>query len=145
MGRSISAWRVIADPVEECDVHVDESAVLVGDGDEIGERVERVFQLAARAQNHVEQHDIFDRRGELPSHLVRSLEQVHLRAGFDADVVHHERAESAAPALQRDGDHRGLRAARVCCVAAISARSRRIAAAGGASVSEVGMRRSCAR
>src|SRR5262245_30358193 len=60
-----------ADALEEREVHVDEAAVLVARGDEIRERVERVLELAARAQYGVEQQNVLDRRRQLPPHLVR--------------------------------------------------------------------------
>ena len=135
-----------ADALEERHVHGDEQAVLVGDGHEIGERVERVLELAAGAQHRVEQQDIFNRGGELPSHLVGALEQVDLRARLDAAPPPSPacRARAGVLSTERSPSPSACRPD-VVPVAAISARSRRSATAAGARASDVGMRRSCAR
>ena len=100
------------DPLEERDVHGDEPSVLVADGHEIGERVERVLELAAGPQHGVEQQDIFNRGRELPSHLVGALEQVDLRSGLEPHLFHHERAQRASASFQRNGHRRRGRARR---------------------------------
>ena len=94
---------------------------VIGDGDQVRDRVERVLQLAPRSHHVVEQLHVLDGARELASELVGAIEQVELAAGLDAHAFEDDRAERAAAAAQRHG-HRARSTRRRRTATAISAR-----------------------
>ena len=57
-------------------VGLDDAQLLVHDGDEIDERVERVFEQAPLPQDVVEQLDVLDADRQLARQLARELEEL---------------------------------------------------------------------
>ena len=102
-----------ADAGRERKVRVDDPAAAIGHCDEVGDRVERVLQLAARSHHVGKQLHVLDGARQLTPELVGAIEQRELAARLDADALEHNRAEGAACAAQRhrhgarDGVHVG--------------------------------------
>ena len=82
-------------------------AVAIGDGHQIHQRVERVVQLAPRAEHRVEQQHVFYGARQLPAHFRRTVEQLELATRLEAHVVNHQGPERAAPSLQGNREQTG--------------------------------------
>ena len=91
-----------ADALGERGIGLHQPQIVVGDGHEIDERIERVFEQAALAQHVVEQQDVLDRDRQLAGQIVRDVE--HGLVGQRAVAGEDERAEGAAPSPQRRDD-----------------------------------------
>ncbi len=91
-------------------VGLDDAEVLVHDGDEVDQRVERVLQQAPLAQDVVQQLDVLDPDRQLPSQLARELEELGIveRDPFGPGLValNGQGPERAAPTAQRGDDPR---------------------------------------
>ena len=99
---------------------------LIGDDDEIDERVERVFEQPALPQDLLEQLDVLDPDRELAAEIVRELDELRARPSSPASTpFDDERAERAAPAAQRGDERRrrqppGARAAGPCAAGCVA-------------------------
>jgi hypothetical protein len=86
---------------------MDDEATLIGHDDQVGDRIEGVFQLTSRARHIVEQLQIFDNRRQLRAKFVGPLEQVEFAARIDADAHEDDRTEGATETAQRHRQNRG--------------------------------------
>src|SRR6266566_9400024 len=87
-------------------VDVHQPAAGVRDGDQVRDRIERVFKLLTRPHDGIEQLHRLDGAGQLSPELVGAIEQIELAARFDSYAFEDDRAERAAIAAQRNGHSR---------------------------------------
>ena len=95
-GRSSSCSRVSFSRLANASLACTMRPRMIGDDDQVRDRVERVLELAARPHDVVEQLHVLDGARELAPELVGAVEQVELAAGLDAHAFEHDRAERAA-------------------------------------------------
>ena len=93
--------RAQADPRRERVVRLDDAQLLVHDGDEVDERVERVFEQPPLPQDVVEQLDVLDPDRQLARRAPARSRAIRRRRPGRPVAVHDERAECASPSAQR--------------------------------------------
>ena len=79
-----------------------DAPAAVRHGDEIRDRVERVLELAPRANHVIEQLHVLDRARELTSELFGAGKQGQLAARLEPHRVAHDRSQRPPRAAQRD-------------------------------------------
>ena len=102
-GRSISCSRVTFSRRGKGVIGAHDPAAQVIDDDHMRDRVERIFELAARPLDVLEELHVLDCARQLAAELVRAIEQRQLAPGFDPHTVEHDRAERPARAAERHG------------------------------------------
>ncbi len=98
-------------PRGERAIGVGHAQLLVADDDEIGHRVERALEFAARSQHVLEEQDVLDGGRELARDFLEPIEQVDLIAGNCLNPANRERPKSPAPTAERNEDLDECRAA----------------------------------
>ena len=96
----MSSSRVRPTRAAKACVDVGDVPAPIDDDNQMHDRIERVFELASRADHVVEQLHVLDRCRQLPAKFVGPVEEVDLADAFDADTFDDDGAEGAAPPAQ---------------------------------------------